>query len=116
MTLSEAQQKFAKMVGQLLTWIYTRPGLGVTFGDAYRTPAQAQENAADGKGIVNSLHCQRLAVDLNLFKDGVYQSDTAAYKAMGDYWKTLDPSACWGGDFHTNPDGNHFSFTWGGYK
>jgi hypothetical protein len=42
-------------------------------------------------------------------------TDTAVYKPLGDYWKTLDPACCWGGDF-SKPDGNHFSYTHNGIK
>ena len=101
------------MVGKLIVWCYAN-GYELTFGDTFRSPEQAQANAAAGKGIVHSLHCQRLAVDLNLFKDGVYQSGTEAYKPLGEYWKALSPLCRWGGDFKANKDGNHFSVTWGG--
>ena len=56
----------------------------------------------------NSVHKQRLAIDLNLFKGGVYQTSTEAHKPLGEYWKSLHPLCRWGGDFST-PDGNHYS-------
>ncbi len=68
----------------------------------------------NGKGIANSLHCQRLAVDFNLFINGIYQTDTAAYKPLGEYWESL--GGAWGGRFKSRPDGNHFSFEYNGYK
>jgi len=72
-------------------------------------------NAKSGAGIAHSLHTQRLAVDLQLFKDGVYLTDSAAYESLGVFWEKLDPDACWGGRF-SKPDGNHFSLTFGGIK
>jgi hypothetical protein len=113
MTLGESQQHFTEMVGKLILWTYQQPGLALTFGDAFRSPEQAKANAASGKGIVNSLHCERLAVDLNLFINGTYQSAPDAYKPLGDYWKTL--GGAWGGDF-TTKDANHFSLAYGGRK
>lgn len=107
MTLSDKQQKFTRLVGLLISWCNAR-GYGLTFGEAYRTPEQAALNAKTGKGIANSLHRIRLAVDFNLFIDGKYQTDSMAYKPLGDYWKKLDPECRWGGDFR-KPDGNHFS-------
>jgi hypothetical protein len=115
LALGEKQKLFTKLVGQLIDWSYQQ-GYELTFGDAYRSPQQAESNAKSGKGIANSLHTQRLAIDLNLFVNGVYQTSTEAYKPLGEYWKTLHPLACWGGDFTTLKDGNHFSLQHGGRK
>lgn len=112
MTLGEKQRLFTRLVGKLIEYAYTH-GYELTFGDAYRSPEQAKLNAQAGKGIVNSLHCERLAIDLNLFIGGVYQTDSAAYKALGEYWETLGPDCKWGGRF-SRPDGNHFSIAHAG--
>lgn len=114
MTLSEKQKKFTLLIARLILWSYSK-GYELTFGEAYRTPEQAALNAKSGKGISNSLHIQRLAVDMNLFVKGEYKSNSSDYKPLGDYWKTLDPECCWGGDF-SKPDGNHFSITFNGVK
>ena len=108
MTLGEKQREFPLAVAALITWAY-QEGYEITFGEAYRTPEQAEWNAQQGKGIANSLHTKRLAVDLNLFKDGEYLTRSEDYAPLGQKWKTLHPLACWGGDF-SRPDGNHFSF------
>lgn len=113
MTLGEQQRLFVKLVGQLIGYAYEN-GYELTFGDAYRTPAQAAANAQSGSGISSSLHTQRLAIDLNAFKGGVYQADTEQYAELGAYWKSLHPLCRWGGDFNSRPDGNHFSMTYGG--
>lgn len=112
MTLSEKQQLFTKLIAQLILWADEK-GLRLTFGEAYRTPEQAALNAKSGKGIANSLHTQRLAVDLNLFKNGIYQTDSAAYKELGLYWESL--GGAWGGRF-SRPDGNHFSLEHNGVR
>lgn len=96
MSLSQRQRKFARMVGELLVWCYSN-GFEVTFGDAYRPPERA---------IRGSFHSKRLAIDLNLFIDGVYREDTKSYTPLGLYWESLGGS--WGGRFSA-PDGNHFS-------
>ena len=113
MTLGEKQRLFVKLIGQLIDWAY-RNGYELTFGEAVRTQAQASANASSGAGISNSLHLIRLAIDLNLFKDGLYLTDSQAYKPLGDYWKSLHDLCRWGGDFVTRPDGNHFSLTHNG--
>lgn len=109
MTLSEKQRLFTKLLGQLIAWAYQN-GFELTLGEGYRTPEQAKLNADKGIGIRNSLHCERLAVDLNLFVGGVYCPDSAAYARLGEYWKSLHPMCRFGGDFR-KPDGNHFSFS-----
>jgi len=114
MTLGEKQRRFTELVGRLIEWCYDE-GFELTFGECYRTPEQAALNAASGAGISNSLHTKRLAIDLQLFLGGEYQTASPAYKPLGDYWKTLDPECRWGGDF-SKPDGNHFSMEHEGIK
>ncbi|MEX3171572.1 M15 family metallopeptidase [Serratia proteamaculans] len=106
MTLSEKQQLFTKLIAQLILWADEK-GMRVTFGEAYRTPEQAALNAKKGSGISNSLHTKRLAVDLNLFINGQYQTNSAAYLPLGEFWESIGGS--WGGRFRDRPDGNHFS-------
>ena len=100
------------MVAKLITWAYAG-GYELTFGETYRTPEQAALNAKTGAGISNSLHTKRLAVDLMLWKDGVYQTDSKAYEPLGKYWESIGGS--WGGRF-SRPDGNHFSCMWEGVR
>lgn len=121
MTLGEKQRTFAGNIGKLIVWAYEND-YEVTFGEATRTPEQAALNARTGKGIANSLHIKRLAVDLNLFIDttyggdeDIYQPNSDAYEPLGTYWKSLDPLNRWGGDF-SRPDGNHFSMEHEGVK
>lgn len=112
MTLSEKQQLFTKLIAQLILWADEK-GYRLTFGEAYRTPEQAKLNAQSGKGIANSLHSQRLAVDFNLFINGQYQTDSAAYLELGKFWESIGGS--WGGRF-SRPDGNHFSLEHNGVR
>jgi len=114
MTLGDKQRRFTELVARLIWWAYDE-GYELTFGEAYRTPEQAALNAAKGSGIANSLHTQRLAIDLQLFINGVYQTKSEAYAPLGEHWKELDPDARWGGDF-SKPDGNHFSLEHNGVK
>lgn len=113
MTLSEKQQLFTRLIAQLILWADEK-GYRLTFGEAYRTPEQAALNAKKGSGISNSLHTKRLAVDLNLFINGQYQTDSAAYLPLGEYWESLGGS--WGGRFKSRPDGNHFSLEHDGVR
>ncbi len=106
-SLHELQAHFATMVGEL---IFKAKDLGyqVTLGEAYRTPEQAALNAAKGIGISHSLHTDRLALDLNLFKDGKFLTQTPDYLPLGEWWEGKGGS--WGGRFKMS-DGNHFSLS-----
>lgn len=108
LSLLAKQQLFAQCVCELLEVALSR-GYRVTFGDAYRSPEEAARLAGLGSGIRNSVHTLRLAIDLNLFKDGVYLQQTEDYRELGQVWKGLHPLCRWGGDFNSRKDGNHFS-------
>lgn len=111
-TLGELQREHVECVAKLISYAYAQ-GYQFTWGEAFRTAVQAQWDADHHTGIKNSVHCLRLAVDLQLFKDGTYLTDPTAYKFLGTYWKALHPLARWGGDFST-VDADHFSFTYQG--
>lgn len=114
MTLSEAQRAFALQAAKLIVHIY-EVGYEVSLGEAWRSPETAAANAKAGTGIVNSLHIKKLAIDLNLFKDGIYLSTSEAHRPFGEWWEKQHPLARWGGRFK-RPDGNHYSFEWGGVQ
>ena len=114
MTLGAKQELFSKCLGRLLIWIY-RQGWACRMGECYRTKEQAEIYAAQGKGIINSAHRKKLAVDLFLSIDGQVTWDNEDYEAAGEYWKSLDPLARHGGDF-AGRDSVHFSFEHGGVK
>ena len=107
MTLRERQSLFLQNIALLIGWAFAN-GYELTGGELYRTPEQAEIYAKTGMGITKSLHRQRLAVDLNLFKNGIFYTDTESHKPLGDYWKSLHPDNRWGGDFKNRPDGNHY--------
>jgi hypothetical protein len=97
--LSYQQSIFADNVGMLIEEISKR-GYHCTFGEALRSPEQAELYAKEGKGIADSLHCKKLAVDLNLFSnDYQYITDYKEYVQFGDYWESLSDSNRWGGYF-----------------
>lgn len=63
-------------------------------------------------GIEDSLHCDGLAIDIILSKNGEIQWSSELYKDLGEYWKSLHELCCWGGDFAPpKQDGGHFSVT-----
>jgi len=102
--MSKAQSEFARNAARLILKM-SEPPYSCTLGEAWRTPEQASWNASKGTGIKNSLHCKRLAIDLNLFVNDVYVTDGAAHKPFGDWWESLSPFNRWGGRWG---DGNHY--------
>lgn len=117
LTLRQKQAIFTRLVARLILEA-DRHGYDLTLGEAYRSPQEAARLAATGAGIARSLHTQRLAIDLNLFVDGLYQTDSAAYQPLGEWWEQQsmpEITCCWGGRF-TRPDGNHFSVEHGGRR
>jgi hypothetical protein len=118
--LLRLQFEFTRNFALLLIYA-DRMGYQISLGEAWRPPETAQLYASQGRGISNSLHKDRLAVDINLFRDGIYLRDVDAYKPLGDFWKELSPLNAWGGDFKDGqgfpkPDAVHFSMAYQGRK
>lgn len=103
MTLQQKQSDFVSMIARLILFAEMM-GYELTFGDAYRDPRCDY-------GHPQSLHKQRLAVDFNLFKDGVYLIKTSDHEVLGLYWEFI--GGTWGGRFG---DGNHYSLEHEGQK
>lgn len=111
MSQREKQSEFVMMVASLILYVY-QSGYELTFGDAYASkkevscPKCKEKFKAPHGHSKNSFHPKRLAIDLNLFKDGVYLTKTEDHRPLGEYWKSL--GGTWGGDFKRK-DGNHYS-------
>ena len=113
MSLGAAQREFALDVAALINRIYER-GYECTLGDAYRSPKAHGGMGEQGPyGRASSAHKQRLAIDLNLFKGGVYLTETEDHREFGEFWESIRPEHRWGGGF-TPADGNHYSRKYGG--
>src|SRR5688572_15698962 len=98
------------MIGELILYAYSQ-GYELTFGEAWRPPETAEAYARAGKGIANSLHIDRLALDLNLFRNGKWLQKTEDFRLLGEWWESR--GGTWGGRFG---DGNHFSLEHLGVK
>lgn len=112
-TLNERQWEFARLVPRLIDKAYEL-GFQVSLGDAFRNPKVfGAIGERKGYGHPKSAHKQRLAIDLNLFRDGRYLSATEDHTTLGEWWEQQHPLARWGGRFG---DGNHYSFEVNGVK
>ena len=106
MSRLDEQLAFARALPRLLDYIHNS-GMDYTVGDAFRDPrVHGEFGVKQSYSASRSYHKLRLAIDLNLFKDGVYLTATSDYEHVGLFWESLGGS--WGGRFE---DGNHFS--WG---
>ena len=99
MSLSKHQFKFTQMVGLLIQYAYFL-GYTISLGDAWSKQVYGAHSR-------NSRHYDRLAIDLNLFRDGEYLTGTNHHEPLGKFWKLL--GGTWGGDFKRK-DGNHYSY------
>jgi hypothetical protein len=113
MSLRKAQSAFAKLVPRLIDKAHEL-GFEVTLGDAYRDPrVHGALGVRKSYSHPKSAHKLRLAIDLNLFKDGEFCQLTADHTQLGEWWEKQHDLARWGGRFD---DGNHYSFEWEGMK
>lgn len=104
MRFNEHQFIFSSMVPFLILYIYQR-GYTVSIGDVWAKSGHKR----------GSNHYKKLAIDINLFKDGKYIRKTSAHKIFGEFWERLHPCLRWGGRFKKN-DGNHYEYVIGGWK
>lgn len=109
-SLRQKQSRFAKDVAHLVLKAYEL-GYEITFGEAWRTPEQAKWNAAQGIGTATSLHIDRLAIDINLFKAGRFITNKEGHQELGAWWKALGHDYRWGGDFSKKKDYNHYALS-----
>jgi len=84
------------MVPLLVLFAYEQ-GYEITYGDA-----EARDGHKSG-----SFHYKKLAIDLNLFKNGHYLTSTKSHEPLGIFWESIDPECTWGGRWG---DGNHYSY------
>ncbi len=112
MTLGDKQKLFMKLLPRLIDYAHEQ-GYELTIGDGYRDGRAFGDSGetmvtADGKKVYGrkwSNHKQRLAIDLNLFKEGKYLTDSEDHRFLGEYWESLHDGCHWGGA----EDGNHYS-------
>ena len=98
MSLRKKQTYFVWMIAELIQFAKYN-GYELTF-------CPEHENHMKG-----SLHYIGLAKDINLFKDGIYLTETKDHEPLGKFWESI--GGTWGGRFN---DGNHYSLEHNGKK
>lgn len=84
-------------------------GFQVTAGEMWRTIEQQKLYVEQKRSrTMESKHLDRLAIDLNFFKEGKLAGTKSNLQALGDWWESLDPKNRWGGNFKSILDCPHF--------
>ena len=113
MKLGQQQELFMRLLPRLIDKAHEL-GYELRGGDLFRDPRSHGRLGKPGPyGNKYSCHKLKLAIDLNLFKDGVYLSATEDHRPLGEWWEKQHELCCWGGRFN---DGNHYSLTYQGLK
>lgn len=111
MKLGQKQELFMRLLPRLIDKVHSL-GFDIRGGDLFRDPrVHGHIGFKSSYSHRNSCHKLKLAIDLNLFKDGVYLKSGIEHKAIGEWWEMQHPLCRWGGRFR---DSNHYSLThWG---
>ena len=113
-TLRQKQALFARLLAQLITWIYTHPGWEVTLSEGYVGDTDARDGDHDGPHLSGGAHYNKLGQDFNLFVDNKWITGShPAWDEIGAKWLSLHPLCRWGGTFNSR-DYNHVSLFHGG--
>ena len=116
MTLRQKQSKFARMVALLIQFAYQQE-YEITFGDAWAfnfwpildlltrfLPKKWIKAIKARMHSRRSFHYKRLAIDINLFRNGKFLRSTKSHEPTGLFWESI--GGTWGGRWG---DGNHYS-------
>jgi|SRR5215510_4598071 len=106
--------KFLYMLGQLYRFCEDADIEIIVF-TFYRSPADQEQEFIKGKSKIkeNGPHQFWLAQDIAIVENGKALFDDSSetrkkYQMLGEFWKSLDPQAVWGGDFKSLDDIYHF--------
>jgi len=96
--MNKKQFEFSIMLAQLIVFIYAM-GYTCSIGDTWAKKGEGRKHSKTSK------HYDRLASDINLFKDSIYLTAKEDHAQFGAYWKAL--GGVWGGDWKS-ADANHY--------
>lgn len=105
MSLSDEQFAFLQDVAKLIQYAASI-GLKVTGGELYRTAEQQAIYVKTGRSrTMKSKHLDRLAIDLNFFRNGKLTYDVPE---VGRYWESLSSKNSAGMFWKSFKDAPHF--------
>lgn len=106
MRLGKKQELFMRLLPLLINKAHEL-GFEIRGGDLFRDPRAfgcIGTNLAYGHKY--SAHKLKLAIDLNLMKNGRLITTTKGHEELGKWWENQNVLCRWGGRFS---DGNHYS-------
>lgn len=111
MKLGKKQELFMRLLPRLIDKAHSL-GFEIRGGDLFRdSRLHGGYGEKKGYGHKRSCHKLKLAIDLNLFKNGEFITTTEGHKKLGEWWEKQNKYCRWGGRFN---DGNHYSIShWG---
>ena len=104
MSIRTRQNEFTHAVALLILHAH-QLGYTTSFGDTWSKPCPVCGHFGHKK---DGKHPDRLAIDINLFWDGVYLDKTEHHEPLGLYWESI--GGIWGGRFKKK-DGNHYEWS-----
>jgi len=111
MRLGAKQELFMRLLPRLLDKAHEL-GFEIRGGDLFRDPrSHGEPGQRIAYGRKWSVHKLKLAIDLNLFKDGKWMTETKDHEELGLWWERQHDLCRWGGHYD---DGNHYSLEDGG--
>jgi hypothetical protein len=105
MGLVTKQNAFARKAALLILFAQEL-GLEVSIGSVLRSEdEQARKVAAGVSKTMSSKHLKKLAIDLNLFRNGSWITDKydPAFRLLGEHWIRIGGNN-WGGRFGVEPE------------
>lgn len=88
---TKTQDVFLTNIVTLMDSVYTKPGYSINVDHHVDVSKGSNKD-------IKALREAKLSLNLNLFKDGVYLTETPDYAELGQLWKSLNQSNIWGGD------------------
>lgn len=109
LTLGQQQEQFSRQVIELMSKALEL-GFEIRLGEALRTPEQQKLYFNSGASkTMDSQHLKKLAIDLNLMKDGALATAKQIHD-LGKWWESRDPLNRWGGSWRGLVESGSSSF------